>query len=51
MKARLKLFAGMTILTGAICLFATGSHAIPIISTAHLTGPGENPANASPGIW
>ena len=50
MKGNLKPFVGMIILIAAMGLFASASYAIPIIHSAHLTGPAENPPNASPGI-
>jgi hypothetical protein len=40
----------MITLIAAMGLFASASQAIPIIHSAHLTGPAENPPNASPGI-
>jgi hypothetical protein len=50
MKASLTVLALMMILTTSMAVFPTASHAVPIISTAHLTGPAENPSNTSPGI-
>jgi hypothetical protein len=40
---------GLAVLAAAILGFAQGAHAVPIVYTANLTGPGESPPNASPG--
>jgi hypothetical protein len=40
---------GLAILAAAILGFAQGAHAVPIVYTANLTGPGESPPNTSPG--
>lgn len=40
---------GLAVLAAAILGFAQGAHAVPIVYTAVLSGPGESPPNASPG--